>query len=401
MKRKRLKKVVLIVLVLISFLLIFFSPFLIINIKLIGNKEMNLDYGEKYSEPGYKASIFNKDITDRIKVKSNVKDSIGKYEVTYSYKVLFYIVKRVRKVVVSDLTGPEITLKGEKEVSVTINTKYDEAGFEAIDKLDGDLTDKVKVTNNIDITKLGEYEVKYEVKDKAGNKSTLLRRVTVERLKPTQMSIAEFKLDGWYDDVKLKQTKNYGDEYFNKIVMVGDSNTMHMYQDGYLNANNAWAVPCLHAESMHNTNINIYGTGEEMKLIDAVSKYKPNIMILNFGTFSTEWISETTFISKANLMIEQIKEKSPNTKIILISLFPIRKGENINNFRQNIINRFNFRILEMADKYDLKYLDAEEALKDSDGYGKDEYFKDDKFHLTGNGYRVLKEYIKTHALEES
>ena len=47
-----------------------------------------------------------------------------------------------------------------------------------------------------------------------------------------------------------------------------------------------------------------------MKLIDAVSKYKPNIMILNFGTFSTEWISETTFISKANLMIEDASFES-------------------------------------------------------------------------------------------
>lgn len=401
MKRIRLKKTILILFVLIIVLLIFFSPFLITNIRLIGNKEMELDYGEKYSEPGFKASIFNKDITDKIKVKNNIKSSIGDYSVTYSYKMLFYIIKRVRKVEVKDLTGPEITLKGDKDLSVTINTEYYEPGFEAIDKLDGDLTDKVKVTNKIDLTKLGDYEVVYEVKDKAGNKSVVSRKVKVEKLKPIQMSIKDYTLNGWYDSVKLKQTKNYGDDYFNKIVMVGDSNTMHMYQDGYLNGKNAWAVPCLHAESMHTTNINIYGTGEEMKLIDAVSKYKPNIMILNFGTFSTEWISESTFITNANKMIEQIKEKSPNTKIILVSLYPIRKGDNINNFKQNIINRFNFRILEMADKYNLKYLDVEEALKADDGYAKDELVKDDKFHLTALGHKTVKEYIKTHALEEN
>jgi len=54
----------------------------------------------------------------------------------------------------------------------------------------------------------------------------------------------------------------------------------------------------------------------------------------------------------------------------------------------------------MANKYDLKYLDVQEVLKGSDGYGKDEYFVDDKFHLTYLGHSVVKEYIKTHALEE-
>ena len=54
----------------------------------------------------------------------------------------------------------------------------------------------------------------------------------------------------------------------------------------------------------------------------------------------------------------------------------------------------------MADKYGLKYLDVQEVLKDDDGYGKEEYFIDDKFHLTLLGHRTVKEYIKTHALEE-
>ena len=403
MKRRRrlkVKRIVIILVILIIISLIILSPFMFIDIKLIGNKKIQLDYGEKYSEPGFKAYMFNKEITDEIKVKNNIKQNIGNYEVSYSYKFLIYKIKRTRKVVVSDLTGPEITLKGDKELSVTIDTKYKEPGYEAIDKLDGDLTENVKVTNNVDITKLGDYEVIYEVKDKAGNVSKEIRKVKVEKLKPTQMSIKDYTLDGWYDSVKLKETKNYGNEYFNKITMVGDSNIMNMYLNGYLNGLRAWAIPCLHAESMHSIEINLYGLGIKMKLLDAVEKYKPETMILNFGTFSTAWISEETFIKKANAMIEQIKEKSPNTKIILISIYPIRKGKNINEFQQDIINKCNFLILEMADKYGLKYLDVQEVLKGDDGYGKDEYFEDDKFHLTPLGHSTVKEYIKTHALEE-
>ena len=402
MKRKKsnVKKIVIIGLILAILLLTILSPFIFINIKLIGDKRIELDYGEKYSEPGFKAYMFNKEITDKIKINNNIKEDIGNYKVTYSYQFFIYKIKKTRKVTITDLTGPEITLKGDKELSITINTKYEEPGYEAIDKLDGDLTKNVIVTNNIDITKLGNYEVVYEVKDNAGNISKEIRRIKVEKLKPTQMSIKDYTLDGWYDSVKLKKTKNYGDEYFNKITMVGDSNTMNMYLNGYLNGLKAWAIPCLHAESMHSIEINLYGLGKKMKLIDAIEKYKPETIILNFGTFSTAWISEETFIEKANQMIEQIKEKSPNTKIILISIYPIKKGDNINKFQQNIINKYNFLILEMANKHGLKYLDVQEVLKDDDGYGKEEYFVEDKFHLTSLGHRTVKEYIKTHALEE-
>lgn len=402
MKRKKsnVKKIVIIGLILAILLLTILSPFIFINIKLIGDKRIELDYGEKYSEPGFKAYMFNKEITDKIKINNNIKEDIGNYKVTYSYQFFIYKIKKTRKVTITDLTGPEITLKGDKELSITINTKYEEPGYEAIDKLDGDLTKNVIVTNNIDITKLGNYEVVYEVKDNAGNISKEIRRIKVEKLKPTQMSIKDYTLDGWYDSVKLKKTKNYGDEYFNKITMVGDSNTMNMYLNGYLNGLKAWAIPCLHAESMHSIEINLYGLGKKMKLIDAIEKYKPETIILNFGTFSTAWISEETFIEKANQMIEQIKEKSPNTKIILVSIYPIKKGDNINKFQQNIINKYNFLILEMANKHGLKYLDVQEVLKDDDGYGKEEYFVEDKFHLTSLGHRIVKEYIKTHALEE-
>lgn len=408
MKRKRRgklknKEIVLLVILIITILLLLMVivvPFVFININLIGDKVMKLDYGEKYSEPGFKAYMYNREITNKIKVQNNIKEDIGNYYVTYSYKFLIYNIKKTRKIVVSDLSGPEISLDGDKEMSLTINTEYKEPGYTATDKKDGDLTEKVVVTNNIDTSKVGDYEVIYEVEDKTGNVSREVRKVKVEKLKPTQMSVEDYTLDGWYDSVKLKQTKDYGDEYFNKITMVGDSNTMYMYLDGYLNGIRAWAIPCLHAESMHSTEINLYGLGIKMKLLDATKKYNPEIMILNFGTFSTSWINEETFIKNASSMIEQIKENSPNTKIILISIYPVIKGESVNGFKQDIINKYNFYILELANKYQLKYLDVQEALKSDDGYGKVEYFRDDKFHLTALGHSKVREYIKTHALEE-
>jgi len=394
------KKYILIFTIIIILVTILLSPYFFIKIQLIGDKKIVLNYGDEYNESGYLGKLLKKDITQDIKITNTIKEQIGKYKVIYSYKFLFYNIKQTRIVEVKDIKGPKIELTDGTTYEVIENEIYLEPGFIAIDNKDGDVTNKVEVNGTVDTTKLGEYKIKYEVSDSNNNQTNVTRTVKVVKKNPLQMSVLEYNLDGWYDEVKLKETENKGNEYFNKITMVGDSNTMNMYLNGYLNGIRAWAIPCLHASTMHSWDINLYGLGLKMKLIDAVKTYQPEIMILNLGTFSTTWIQETTFIDKANLIIEQIKETSPNTKLILSSIYPIKKGENINKFTQEKINRYNFLILEMANKHKVKYLDIAGALKDETGYGNPLYFVEDNFHLTLLGHSTVKEYIKTHALEE-
>lgn len=310
MKKRKIKKsfkIILIILLILIFLLL--SPYLFIDIKLIGDSKVIINYGSKYTESGYKAYIFNKNITKNLKITNNIKEELGKYKVIYEYDFLFYKVKKVRNVYVKDVSKPKIELIGGSDYEITVNTEYIEPGFKAIDNYDGDVTKLVSVENNIDIKKIGNYQVKYIIEDSSKNKLEVIRNVRVEKKRPTQMSVEEYTLDGWYDEVKLKETANYGEEYFNKITMIGDSNTMNMYLLGYLNGIRTWAIPCLHAESMHNIDINLYGLGLKMKLLDAIEEYKPETIILNFGTFSTTWISEKVFLEKANLMIEISKKK--------------------------------------------------------------------------------------------
>lgn len=367
---------------------------------MIGDKKITLNYGEKYSEPGYKASVFNKNISKDIKVKDNIEKEEGSYEIVYSYKFLFYKIKRVRKIEVKDVESPKIELEKGEDYETTVNEKFVEPGYKATDNKDGDLTASVKVTGEVDIKTLGEYKLNYEVKDGSGNKTKVTRVVRVVKKKPSQMSIQEYTLDGWYSETKLKETKNYGNEYFDSITMVGDSNTMNMYLNGYLSGLRAWAIPCLHASTMHHWNINLYGLGLQMPLIKATEKYKPEKMILNLGVFGTTWIKQDEFITKSNEIIEKIKKASPETKLVLISIYPITQyGTNENNFSQDTINKYNFMILEIANKHGLKYLDVQEVLKDSSGYGNPNYYVGDGFHLTTYGHSIVKEYIKTHAID--
>lgn len=403
-RNKKVKTIMVVIVLIILLLTVTFVcwPCFLIKITLFGSQEIIIDYGEKYSEPGFKATLFNKNITKSIVAANNIKEKIGEYSVNYMYKSEYspFEIEVERKVIRKDVSSPELILNGEENVEVTINTEYKELGCKAIDNLDGDLSKKVIISGEVDIKKLGDYIVTYEVTDSNGNTSSTTRKVKVERIRPTQMSVKDFTLDGWYDEVKLKKTKNMGEEYYKSVIIAGDSNIMNLYLSGNAYPKQAWAVPSLHAEGMFSRKINIYGTSESMLLLDAVKKYKPKKMLLSFGTFSSSRITEKSFLKNANAIIQKIKEISPETNLGLISIYPFDKKLEGKKLKQEVINKYNFYLLEMAHKYNLKFLDVSSALKGKDGYLYWQYAYVDGWHLTNEGHNFVKEYIKTHAMED-
>ena len=392
------KENILIILFIVIVVGVFAWPYLAVHVKYYGEKEIILDYGEEYSEPGFKAKLLSTNVTNKLKITNNITDNLGEYEVSYIYKPKFSLIDvyTKRKVIVKDLSAPELNLTGGDEIEVTINTNFIEPGYSAIDNYDGDVTENVEVTGSIDINTLGDYELTYTVSDSHNNKTEKVRKVHVTKLKPTQMSLTEYTLEGWYEEAQAKDTGYLGEEYYNTIKIVGDSNIMNMHRMGFIKTGNAWAVPCLHAESMFSTNVNVYGTEEQILVLDAVKKYKPDRIIINFGSFSTAWITPEIFEKNANEMINQIKEISPNTKIALMSILPIDKSLEGIKFEQDTINKYNFKILEIAYKQNVTFLDVSSVLKGTDGYVNKGYIQDDGYYLDYYGFVPLKNYIITH-----
>jgi len=80
----------------------------------------------------------------------------------------------------SDTTPPIITLKGNKNIRITLGSSYTDAGATATDNIDGDLTSKIVTVNNVNTSVPGTYTVTYNVSDSAGNKAAgVSRTVTV------------------------------------------------------------------------------------------------------------------------------------------------------------------------------------------------------------------------------
>lgn len=150
------------------------------RLKLIGKKTIQLELNEEFKEPGFNATLKKEDAKDKVIIKSNVNNKkIGTYEISYTlnYKNFSTVKKRIVKVI--DSFGPTIVLKDKNPYDLNYKSKYVEPGFTASDKTDGDITDKVKVVDNIISDVMGEYFVSYCVNDTSNNNACIKRIVRV------------------------------------------------------------------------------------------------------------------------------------------------------------------------------------------------------------------------------
>lgn len=77
---------------------------------------------------------------------------------------------------VGDVTPPTIQIVGASTVQTFVGAPYDDQGATATDSADGDLTDRIEITNNVNANLIGQYTVTYRAWDDSGNASALLTR---------------------------------------------------------------------------------------------------------------------------------------------------------------------------------------------------------------------------------
>jgi hypothetical protein len=76
----------------------------------------------------------------------------------------------------SDTTKPVITLHGRKILYLQKRLDYSDAGAEAHDDTDGDISNHIEVNNPLDKDIAGEYIIRYTVRDAAGNAADTVTR---------------------------------------------------------------------------------------------------------------------------------------------------------------------------------------------------------------------------------
>ena len=128
-------------------------------------------------------TVDGKDMTDLLKIDTSKLDltKLGTYDIRYYIEYKKKIYEEIKYVEVVDTTKPEIILKG-KNITILLNEKYDDPGYEVKDNYDKDLHDLVEVKSEVDVSKAGTYKITYNVMDTSGNKADeKIREVTVKK----------------------------------------------------------------------------------------------------------------------------------------------------------------------------------------------------------------------------
>lgn len=74
---------------------------------------------------------------------------------------------------------PKIT--GAESIVIKLNSQFDPyKGVKAIDDIEGNISNRVKIEGTVNVQEIGEYLLTYSVSDKDGNIIKVIRKVTVE-----------------------------------------------------------------------------------------------------------------------------------------------------------------------------------------------------------------------------
>ena len=153
-----------------------------LDIRLNGEESVTLEYGESYTDAGASAYFAGtavmtdgRDMTDLLVTENGVNTQVvGSYQVNYfvRYQDRFLDLtdSAVREVSVVDTQAPVITLVSDPEKFTIPGQSYAEEGYRAEDNYDGDLTDRVRVSE-------GGGTVTYSVADSSGNLTIVQRQI--------------------------------------------------------------------------------------------------------------------------------------------------------------------------------------------------------------------------------
>ena len=194
-KLRLIIKLIILFLILVICVLFYFKKNVIFtDFRLKGDSIIVVNYGDKYEDEGYTAFLYKNDVSDQVKVKNNINfKKVGSYKITYTLKIKYLNIEKVliRKVNVVDSVPPELTIQSDETIYLDENDTFVSPSYKAIDNYDGDITDKVKEENNIDVTTVGEYTEKFTVEDSSKNKSVKEIKIIVqEKFKNTYITVS-------------------------------------------------------------------------------------------------------------------------------------------------------------------------------------------------------------------
>ena len=198
----------------------------------------------------------------------------------------------------------------------------------------------------------------------------------------------------------LPETADAGESYQKETLFLGDSNTVRLYANGLISLQQFCAKEGIGTHAALNEGIVTFKKDSSTYTIaQAVAKMKPRRVVIMLGTNDTG-MSVDEFIKNYTALVQAIQESYPYTDIIVNTVPPVPANHaNYPHMDQTKIDDFNMALLSMCEQMGLKFLNSAEALKDANGYGREDYYQSGDIHLKPAGLKALLSYLRTHAYQ--
>lgn len=205
-------------------------------------------------------------------------------------------------------------------------------------------------------------------------------------------------------DYELGETQDAGQEYVDKLTFLGDSTTYGLKAYGVLkdgtDTKQVW-TPASGTLTLSNQSIAtiVYPeTGEEITIAEAVKRAQPEYLVITLGVNGVSFMNEESFTKEYTDLVQTVQKQSPNTKIILNSIYPVAsnydKLESINNEKISAANQW---IRAIAQATGTRFCNSAPTITGSDGFMDPDCGNGDGLHLSSAGFLKILQYMRTHA----
>lgn len=217
-------------------------------------------------------------------------------------------------------------------------------------------------------------------------------------------------------DMLLGETPDAGTAYIDKMIFLGESTTAHLRSRGVLtggkDTKQVWAdssgTKTLSARLLYDT-IVYPPTGESLTIAQALEKEKPAYLVLSFGLNGAAgfFANNGQYVSAYLKLIDAVQAASPNTRIILQTVYPVSAsyngfdGMDGTTVCQNL-QKLNRSLLEIAaSRENVRVVDTASVLSGADGTLDPRFDNGDGVHLSTSAYEEILLYLRTHAWQEA
>ncbi len=204
--------------------------------------------------------------------------------------------------------------------------------------------------------------------------------------------------------VRLAETEDAGRDYLDRLVFLGDSTTYgigYYYEQGYTElcpSSQVWtSANGTLTLSQYNIATIVYPeTGEELTITEAVTQAEPEYLYITLGVNGVSFMDEEWFKRDYSALVESIRAASPDTKIVLNSIYPVAASyahqDEISNEK---IRAANGWIEQVATDTGCRFLYSYEAVVDESGNLPEERQNGYGIHLNGAAFTDVMYYIRT------